>query len=96
MHFMILNIIMIKTCISYLFYSPAKPLCLILFCLVSNVEPAAIEAECADEVVEPPWSASGSLMMSCWDWSFVNIFWGMNLFLELCLWPLLALLGCKL
>ena len=30
-----------------------------------DIEPAAIEAECADEVVEPPWSASGSLMMSC-------------------------------
>ena len=43
-----------KTCISYLFYSPARPSCLILLCLVSDVGPVAIEAECAFEAVEPP------------------------------------------
>ena len=43
-----------KTCIPHLFYSPARPLCLILFCLVSDVGPAADEAEHAFEAVEPP------------------------------------------
>ena len=43
-----------KTCIPHLFYSPARLSCLILFCLVSDVGPAAIEAEHAFEAVELP------------------------------------------
>ena len=43
-----------KTCISYLFYSPARPSCLILFCLVSDVGPVDVEAEHAVEAVKPP------------------------------------------
>ena len=43
-----------KTCMSYLLYSPVRPMCLILFYLVSDVGPADIEAECAVGAVEPP------------------------------------------
>lgn len=42
-----------KTCISYPFYSPARPSCLILFYLVSDVGPAAVEVKPANEAVEP-------------------------------------------
>ena len=54
MHFMILKYDIDKTCISYLFYSPARLSCLILFCLVPDIEPATLEVESAEEAVEPP------------------------------------------
>lgn len=43
-----------KTYILHLFYSPARPLCRILSCLVLAVGTAAGEAEHAVEAVEPP------------------------------------------
>ena len=49
MHFMILNMTLVKHV--YL-YSTARLSYLILFCLVSDNEPADVEAECAGEVVE--------------------------------------------
>ena len=54
MHFNDFEYYLINTCISYIFYSPARPSCLILFCLVSDIEPAAFEAERTKEAVEPP------------------------------------------
>ena len=49
MHFTILNMTLIKPCISYLFYSPAR-----LYYLVPDIEPADVETEHANEAVEPP------------------------------------------
>ena len=43
-----------KTCISFMFYSPAKPSFLIFFCLVSDVGPADVKAKHAVEAVELP------------------------------------------
>lgn len=54
MHFYDFNYDIGKTCISCLFYSPARPSCLMRFCLVLDAEPAGVEAERAFEVVEPP------------------------------------------
>ena len=45
---------LVNTCVSYLFYSHAKPSCLIIFYLVPDIEPIALEAEQAEEAVEPP------------------------------------------
>ena len=45
---------MIKTYVLYLLYSPARPLCLILVCLVSDIDHVALEAEQEEEAVEPP------------------------------------------
>ena len=44
-----------KSCIYCMFYSPARPSYLVLFCLVSDVELADVEAERADEAVEREW-----------------------------------------
>ena len=54
MHFHDFEYYLINTCISYLFYSPAKPSCLILSCLMPNIKPVAFEAEHVEEAVEPP------------------------------------------
>lgn len=43
-----------KPCISYLFYSSARSSCPILFCLESDIGPATVEAERAEEAVGPP------------------------------------------
>ena len=54
MHFYNFEYYLTKTCISYLFYLSARPSCLILFCLVSDVRPVDVEAERAVEAVELP------------------------------------------
>ena len=54
MHFHDFKYDLINTCVSYMLYSSARPSCLTLLCLVLNIEPVALEAERAEEVVEPP------------------------------------------
>ena len=44
---------LINTYMSYLFYSLARPLCLILSCLMPDIESAAFEEERAEEAVDP-------------------------------------------
>ena len=68
MHFHDFKYDLINTCVSYLLYSPARPSCLILFCLVPDIEPAVAEAEHAVETVERPLERE-------WNLSLDDIFW---------------------
>ena len=83
-----------KAYISYIFYSPTRPSCLILFYLVSDVGPTDVEAERAVVAIAPPlereWQPNDVMYRSCWDLSFDNIFWGVTLILGTLFKPLLA------
>ena len=78
MHFYDFGYYLTKTYISYLVYLLARPSCLILFYLVSDAEPAGVEAELAFKAVEPPmereWQLDDVMYTSCWVWSFVISF----------------------